>query len=269
MQYITSRQNPLVARFRDVARGRVADRILLDGEHLVRDALGAGVPLDSAAFADGAAGGRLARLAEMVRQSGGTVVTVSAQVLDAMSPVRQPSGVVAIAGRPVCAIDDVFAHAPQLVVLLADIQDPGNVGAVIRAAEGCGATGVITAERTADPFGWKALRGAMGSTLRIPVAAAQSIAGAVDHARRRNVRVLATVPRGGTPLPAADLRVPTAILLGGEGPGLPPAAVDAADDRLTIPMRPGIESLNVAVAAAIVLYEASRQRMERTDVAVR
>jgi TrmH family RNA methyltransferase len=109
----------------------------------------------------------------------------------------------------------------------------------------------------------------MGSTLRVPVATGQPLATVIDHARRHGIRVLATAPRGGTALPAADLRVPCAILLGGEGSGLAASVIAAADDRLTIPMRAGIESLNVAVAAAIVLYEASRQRMERIDVAVR
>ena len=269
MHRITSRRNPLVARFRDVARGGVADRILLDGEHLLSDAVSAGATVEVAAFAEDAADDRLAALADRVRRSDGTVVVVTAQVLDAISPVRQPSGVVAIAARPTSALEQAFGTAPQLVVLLADVQDPGNVGAIIRAAEGCGATGVIAVGRTADPFGWKALRGAMGSTLRLPVVTGQSLAAAVEHARARRIRVFATAPRGGTPLPSADLRAPCAILLGGEGPGLPAAAIDAADGRLTIPMRAGIESLNVAVAAAIVLYEASRQRMERTDVAVR
>jgi TrmH family RNA methyltransferase len=269
MHRITSRQNPLVTRFRDVARGDIADRILLDGEHLLCDAVAAGASVEVAAFGQEAADGRLSALADRVRRAGGHVVVVTAPVLDALSPVRQPSGVVAIAARPTSAVERVFEAAPQLVVLIADVQDPGNVGAIIRAAEGCGATGVIAVERTADPFGWKALRGAMGSTLRVPVATGQPLATVIDHARRHGIRVLATAPRGGTALPAADLRVPCAILLGGEGSGLAASVIAAADDRLTIPMRAGIESLNVAVAAAIVLYEASRQRMERIDVAVR
>ena len=122
--------------------------------------------------------------------------------------MRRPSGVVAIAERPSRALEEAFDPAPQLVVLLADVQDPGNVGAIIRAAEGCGATAVVTSDRTADPFGWKALRGGMGSTLRLPVVPRQSLAATVDAAHRRGLPVLATVPRGGTPLPAVDLRAP-------------------------------------------------------------
>ena len=269
MQRITSRKNPLVARFREVARGQVPDRMLLDGDHVVHDAVASGARIEVAAFADDAANGRFAEIAGKIRASKANVIAVSAEVLNAISPVQQPSGVVAIAERPRKTVDDAFELAPQLVVLLADVQDPGNVGAVIRTAEACGATGVVTSERTADPYGWKALRGAMGSTLRLPVASHQSLADALQYCRDRHVRVLALVPRGGTPLPDVDLRAPSAIVLGAEGHGLPPRILDMANDRVTIPMQAAVESLNVAVAAAIVLYEASRQRMERADVAVR
>ena len=268
VQRITSRQNPLVARFRDLAKGTVGDRILLDGEHLLRDAVAAGVRIETAAFAADLFD-QMPTLGDAVRRAGGTVVSVSNQVLDAISPVRQPSGVVAIAERPQYAVDDVLAGEPQLLVLLARVQDPGNVGAIVRAAEGCGGTGVITVDGTADAFGWKALRGAMGSTLRLPVASDTSLSTAIDKVRERGIPVLATAPRGGTPLPDADLRAPCAILLGGEGSGLPAEAIRSADERLTIPMRAGIESMNVAAAAAIVLYEACRQRMGFGDVAVR
>jgi len=139
------------------------------------------------------------------------------------------------------------------------VQDPGNVGAIIRAAEACGATGALAGEGTADPFGWKALRGAMGSTFRLPVAR-EPLERIVDRARAAAIRLFAATPRGGKPLPECDLRGPAAVLLGGEGPGLPAALFDAADERMTIPMKPTVESLNVSVAAALILYEASRQR---------
>jgi TrmH family RNA methyltransferase len=146
------------------------------------------------------------------------------------------------------------------VVILNGVQDPGNVGATIRAAEGCGATGVVCSEATADPFGWKALRGAMGSTFRLPVASTESLAAAMDAARARGLQLCATTARGGTPLPDCDLRGAVAVVFGSEGRGLPDELVSAADVRITIPMQPPVESLNVAVSAALVLYEAARQR---------
>ena len=234
--------------------------MLLDGDHLIQEAVASGVAISNAAFSE-----RLAdsRLASRLQSAGTRVVVVSDAVLDAMSPVRSPSGVVAIARRPAASLEDALAKTPALVLMLHDVQDPGNVGAVVRAAEGCGATGVVCSEHTADPFGWKALRGAMGSTFRLPLAVRQALPAAVAAARTGGLRIFATTARGGASLPECDLRVPAAILLGGEGPGLPPDLVDAADARLTIPMQPPVESLNVAIAAALVIYEATRQRQTR------
>jgi len=260
MERISSRQNAVVRQFRDVAQGVVPDAMLLDGDHLIQEALASGVTVDVAAFSE-----RLAdsRLAASLQSAGTRVVVVSSAVLDAMSPVRSPTGVVAIAKRPAAGLQDAIAKSPALVLMLYDVQDPGNVGAVVRAAEGCGATGVVCSEHTADPFGWKALRGSMGSTFRLPVATRQALPAAIAAARTSGLRVFATTARGGTPLPECDLRVPAAILLGGEGGGLPADLVDAADATLTIPMQPPVESLNVAIAAALVVYEAARQRQTR------
>ncbi len=262
MERISSRQNPIVKRFREVARGGSGDWILLDGEHLIEEALTSGVRIDVAAFGNGLPEGRLAPLAARIARTGTTTIAVSDPVLAAMSPVREPSGVVAIAERRPVAIDEVLARKPPMVLMLSQVQDPGNVGAIIRAAEACGATGIVTGEGSANPFGWKALRGAMGSTFRLPVAAGHPLGDAVSRARAAGLRVFATVARDGTPLAACDLRGPSVILLGGEGAGLPPDLLERSDERLTIPMRPPVESLNVAIAAALILYEAARQRTE-------
>lgn len=265
--HVTSRQNPVVRRFREAAReGRAGDVVLLDGPHLLAEALDAGVPLEVAAFASDAAEGRFPDLARRCARSGAQVITVPASLLGAMTPVRQPSGVVALARmQPAPTADVLRARAPQLVLILDRVQDPGNVGAIVRVAEGCGASGVIVGPGTADPFGWKALRGSMGSAFRMPVAVASTLPDAMAQARGAGLRLFATAPRGGTPLGQAALAPPCAILLGGEGAGLAQPVIDAADDTLTIAMRPPVESLNVSIAAALVLYEASRQR---THVAV-
>jgi TrmH family RNA methyltransferase len=275
MERISSRQNPLVLRVRALARGGARshekhDEVVLDGEHLVREALASGVRIEMAAFAEEALAGALADVADAVEQAGGRVVAVTPAVLAALSPVRQPSGVVATARLARSDMDAVFNGAPTpLVFVLTDVQDPGNVGAIVRAGEACGVTGIVAAERTADAFGWKALRGAMGSTFRVPVASRVRLEDAAEAARRRGVRLAAAVPRGGEALPGVDLRLPCAILLGGEGNGLPDAIVRAADVRLSIPMRPPVESLNVAVAAALIAYEAARQRAGDTRGSLR
>jgi len=257
MQHVSSRQNAVVKRFREAARGDNPHLIVLDGEHLLAEAIASGLRIDTAAFANRSSNAQLMSAAE---RAGGVVITVSDQVLEAISPVRKPSGIVALAGRREVSVDDVFGKIPALVVILSAVQDPGNVGATIRAAEGCGATGLVCSDATADPFGWKALRGAMGSTFRLPVLSKQPLDGAIASARERGLRIIATDARDGTPLPDCDLRKPTAVLFGSEGRGLPESLIGRADLRITIPMQPPVESLNVAVSAALVLYEAARQR---------
>jgi len=264
MERITSRQNPIVKRFRELSRAGGGARdaeVLLDGAHLVHEALVAGVTVEMAAFADRQmTAGETADIAAAVARGGGRVISVSDRVLAAISPVQHPSGVVAIGRAPAARLDDVFAAAPQLIAVLAGLQDPGNVGAIVRTAAACGATGLVAIEGTANPFGWKALRGAMGGTFRLPVVQRGSLLDVIAAARERGVRLIAAVPRDGTPLPRVDLRSPVALLLGAEGAGVTDTMLAAADEEVTIPMRPPIESLNVAVAAALLLYEGSRQR---------
>ena len=260
MRRISSRSNPLVARFRDAARSRDASgTLLLDGEHLIEEALSSSVALDVVALADGIVDAN-PRLVDRLERSGVDVVGVTSQVMAAMSPVKQPTGVVALARATAASLDEVMAGAPQLIVILQGVQDAGNVGAIVRAADGCGATGLVAAEGTADPFGWKALRGAMGSTFRVPIATRQTTAATLARLREQSVSIVATVPRDGTPLPGFSFIGPVAIVLGGEGPGLLPDAVAQADRRLSIPMRQPVESFNVAITAALILYEAAKQR---------
>jgi RNA methyltransferase, TrmH family len=263
MERIASRQNAAVRRFRDVRSGDVDGLVLLDGEHLLEEALRSGVAIEAAAFSDHPADAPLARLAARAHSAGARIFGVSASVLAAMSPVRQPSGVVAIAARPRATLATVLDRRPQLVLFLGGVQDPGNVGAIVRAAEAFGATGIVSGESTADPWSWKALRGSMGSAFRLPIAAHQPLTAAAARARAEGLRVLATVPHGGTPLSDTDLRGPAAILLGGEGAGIGDELLAVADERLSIPMRDPVESLNVAVAAAVIVYEAARQRGSR------
>jgi TrmH family RNA methyltransferase len=261
---ITSRQNPLVVRFRAIAAGQTPHFLLLDGIHLVSEALDAGVQIQQAAIvADAAERPELARLGERLRRAGVDTVTVSASVIGALSPVRSPSPIVAIAARPLEG--QVYASAsPPLVVIAIGVQDPGNVGAMVRVAEAAGASGFVTAGACADPYTWKALRGSMGSALRLPIAVRRDSAAAIDEAKRYGCSVVATAPADGTSLFDVNLAGPVAILIGGEGPGLSAADVERADERVTIPMRSPVESLNTAVTAALVTYEARRQRTLRS-----
>jgi len=262
MDTITSRHNPIVKVFRALAQGRGDGRLLLEGARLVEEALGSGVSIATAAVSPAllARETDVSRLVAGLEAAGAHVVSVPPAVMAIMSPVQTPSGIVAIAERAPASLETAFAKPPQLVLVLAHLQDPGNVGAVIRTADAAGASGVVTCLQTADPFGWKALRGAMGSTFRLPIAAHHDAAVAIAAARDHGLRVVAATPRAGRSMYDVDLAGPTAILMGSERAGLDEDVAQLADERVSIPMRPPVESLNVAVSAAIVLYEAFRQR---------
>jgi TrmH family RNA methyltransferase len=187
------------------------------------------------------------------------VAEASASVLEAASPVKHPSGIVSVARWAPAPLDRALEGPTPLVVGLVDVQDPGNLGSAIRAAAGLDATGVVVLDHSADPGGWRAMRGAMGSTFRIPVTrgAAEDV---LAESRRRGIRVAATSAGAGEAIDRADLRGPLIVLLGNEGAGLAASLLDRTDQTLTVPTGRGVESLNVAVTAALVLFEARRQR---------
>ena len=264
MKRITSRHHPLVTTCRALARGRDAsgdDRLLLDGPHLAAEALRTRLRIDTVAVTEAwLAGPEGQRLDAALRELDADLVSVSDSVMEAVSPVSTPAGIVMIAHRPSLGLDRVLDGPAPLVVIACDVQDPGNVGAILRASEAGGATGAIFCGASADPFGWKALRGSMGSALRLPVVARQSVTESLAAAHRAGIQVLATVPREGVSLDEVAMTGPIAVLLGGEGPGLPEDIIASSSARVTIPMRAPVESLNVAVAAALLVYEAARQR---------
>ncbi|MGE0813955.1 MAG: TrmH family RNA methyltransferase [Vicinamibacterales bacterium] len=257
---ITSRRHPLVQACRDARAGGPGQPLLLDGWHLVQEALAAHLDVDAVGVGAEPPGPSERAALDTLADAGAQVVRVTADVLQAMSPVRTPSGVVALARRPAHAIDAVFAPPPALVVAAVDVQDPGNVGALVRTAEALGASGLLAVGTTADPFAWKALRAAMGSAFRLPIVRVASAAEAMAAARDRGVQAIALVPRGGASPAQVDLARPTCLLVGGEGPGLPPALVRDADRTVSLPMAATVESLNVAVAGALALYEAAGHR---------
>jgi TrmH family RNA methyltransferase len=258
---LTSRQNALVTRARALARGgrAVLTHALLEGLTLVSEAVTAGwhlevIAVTERALQDPAVESLLSRLPAEC-----DCVLTSPSVMDAMSPVRTPSGTLAIARLPPDALDRLFERTPTLIVAAVDVQDAGNVGAIIRVAEAAGATGVAACGTSADPFGWKGLRGAMGSAFRLPVVRRVAGDALIAAARERALQTVAAT--FGAPSPEhVDLSKPTVLFVGSEGAGLPLPVVRACDVSVSVPMAQPVESLNVAVATAVILYEARRQR---------
>ncbi len=264
MNTISSRQNPIVGAFRELADEPDASgtRLLLDGVHLVRDARAAGLEFEVIAVASSrlTSDTEEGAMARSLESAGESVFAVSDAAFTAMSPVRSPSGIVAVARRTPTDASAICRTNNGFILVAVDIQDPGNLGALIRAAEAGGVTGVLVSSGSANPFSWKALRGSMGSALRLPVAAGLPSDAIVRCARASGSRTVASVPRDGRAPEAIDWSGSVALLLGGEGPGLPAGVLSQADELVTIPMAPSVESLNVAIAGAILIYAARRQR---------
>lgn len=264
MKAISSRQNATVREFRELAATPDAAgvRLLLDGAHLVRDAARAGATFEVVAIAASKlqASGEEGTLARELASSGAEVVLADDIVFEAMSPVRTPSGIVAIAVRRPTPPTEI-CRAKGLVLAVVDVQDPGNLGSLLRAAEAGGVSGVLVCGVSASPFSWKAVRGSMGSVLRLPVAIGPAAHGVLTCMRSFGLHTIAAAPRGGVAPEQAAWRGDVGLLLGGEGPGLPAEVIAGCDERVTIPMTPPVESLNVAVAGALLVYAARRQRV--------
>jgi TrmH family RNA methyltransferase len=264
MKVISSRQNPIVAAFRTLADepDPTGARLLLDGAHLVNDARSSGLRFETVAVAASKLTTQTEEglLAQRLEREGIDVVEAADAVFDVLSPVKSPSGIVAIAGRKGVTAAEICAPPDAFILAAMDVQEPGNVGALLRAAEAGGVSGGLVCGVSANPFSWKAVRGSMGSVLRLPIVAGMTTHQAMTSMRKSGVRMIAAVARGGQDPDAVNWRGKVGLLLGGEGPGLTDEAIALCDARVTIPMAGGVESLNIASAGAILIYAARRQR---------
>lgn len=264
MKTVSSPQNPIVRAYRELADepDPGGARLLLDGTHLVRDAQAASLRFESVAVAEShlAAATEEGALAHELERDGVEVVAVDDQVFRAMSPVRTPSGIAAIARRDPTTAAAILEQAHLFALVAADVQDPGNLGSLLRVAEAGGVTGVIVCGESANPFSWKSIRGSMGSVLRLPVARCQSVEQTMTEIRKMGAHAIAAIPRDGADPDAVDWSGRIALLVGGEGQGLDPRVVAECEQRVSVPMAPPVESLNVAAAGAILVYAARRAR---------
>jgi TrmH family RNA methyltransferase len=156
-------------------------------------------------------------------------------------------------------LEDILRGTEPLIVIAAGIQDPGNLGTIIRSAEAFGATGLVAIEGTVNPFNPKVIRGSAGSVFRLPLLKSSS-ASALQAMRDKGLRILATSSHKSIPLNEADLTGPLAILIGNEGSGVPRELLSQATQNIGIPHSQKVESLNAGIAASVVLYECARQR---------
>jgi RNA methyltransferase, TrmH family len=256
---IKSRSNLFVRRLRGLIRnGREQGLIIIEGVRLAEDAIAAGIGLmEVAATPEMARHDRGRRLIEEVTHRDVPVRWLDPSVMSSLSDVETSQGVLLVARRPDIRSSLIGGDRP-LILVVAGVQDPGNLGALLRTAEAAGVTSVFVGHGGADPFSAKALRGAMGSTFRLPIAL-RPVAAEVGALRRVGVSVWAA-SGGGTPHDRVDWRGPSALVVGNEGAGVPEGIARACQGTVTVPMAGRVESLNVAVAAGAILFEAARQR---------
>jgi TrmH family RNA methyltransferase len=249
---ITSSSNERLKHARRVREGRESGLIFVEGLRLVEECLRSGLPIETCFHTPGVTE-RMAQAVEALKQQGVSCIPVEPRVLAALSDTVSTQGLILIAHRPQLHNENAFHRGAPLLVGLDRVQDPGNVGTLIRTAEAAGATGLLLRKGCADPFSPKSLRSAMGSAFRLPIvdAGVAALAG---------VKVVAAAGAGEVSHYEYDWRQPTLLWLGNEGAGLSERIMAEADVRVRIPLQAGVESLNVAAAGAAILFEALRQR---------
>lgn len=260
---ITSTKNPLIKSLRALADRDIQesdDRLVVEGVRMIEDVLASGVSVEVILYDPAAmTGPRALAVLDRARQQGVRLVTATARVVAACSQVETAQGIIAVVAHPRAALSDALA-SPQLTVVIADrIQDPGNLGTIIRIADAAGASAVVSTTGSVDARNPKAVRATMGSLFHLPVASAPTPQ-LVAALQERRVHILLADPVGASDYTQVDYRSPIAIVLGNEGEGPDALWRTASPTTVRIPLYGRADSLNVAVAAALLLYEARRLR---------
>ena len=259
---VQSRQNSRVKELRSgFARPGRSDQghISIEGEHLLEEAVRSGLRVDAVFYRSGSE-----HLLDRVELPGeAELLELPAEVFSSAVSTESPQGIAALVEPPSFTLEDALAGPAPLVVVAAGLQDPGNLGTLVRSAEAFGASGVLTLPGTVSLWNAKTLRASSGSAFRLPVVAVREDE-AFAALRERKIAVLAAVAASGMDATACDLRRATALMIGNEGSGLPASLLKEADVRITITCSGPVESLNAAIAGSVLLYEASRQRKKAT-----
>ena len=265
---ISSRDNSLLRLARAVRDGKDDKLIFVEGFRLCEEALRSQLSLHAVIFSNEIA--RKDRAAALLAELSGEcdrLGEVSESLLATVSYTKTPQGMIVLAARPTTGKENLERQtgSPQLIVILDGINNPVNVGAILRSAEAAGATGLITTGNSADPFSAKALRGAMGSAFRLPIWTRATYEDALSWCADRKIKTVSADLTATKLHTEIDWTKPWALIVGPESTGLSPAQVRMADEAVKIPMRGEVESLNVGVAAGILLYEANRQRLSARE----
>lgn len=255
---VTSRSNARVKQLRAAFAGQArlaSGLIAIEGEHLLEEAVRSGQPLKTVFVSERrAVPDFVPRGVEMVR--------LANDVFQSCVETQTPQGIAALLVPPVSTVEEMLT-GNALILIAAGLQDPGNLGTLIRSAEAFGATGILTSVGTVSAWNQKAIRASAGSCFRVPIAAATPEA--MELLQQGGVRLLAAMKDDAVAIEQADLLGPCAVMIGNEGAGLSEEWLQKAEVRVTIPCPGLVESLNAAVAGSILLWEISRRR--RSEIA--
>ncbi len=256
MEVLTSRANARVKQLRAAFAGQArlaSGLIAIEGEHLLEEALRSGQALKTVFVSE-------RRAVPAFVPGVVEVVRLAEEVFASCVETQTPQGVAALLVPPVASVEEMLlgAAGTPLILIAVGLQDPGNLGTLVRSAEAFGATGVLTTPGTVSVWNGKAVRASAGSVFRVPVAAATPAA--MERLEQAGVKLFAAMKEDATAIDEVDLRGGCAFLVGNEGAGLAEGWLAMADERVTIPCPGWVESLNAAVAGSLLLYEASRQR---------
>ncbi len=259
-EMITSLSNEKVKYLRSLTdrKHRLREgRCVIEGARLIDDALAANLQPDWVFRAPRL----LPRANETLRRLAARqveVIDVSDAVLKSCSDTDTPQGLIAVVPLPQLE----FSHDPELIVIADALRDPGNLGTLLRSAAAADVDGVLLAPGTVDAYNAKVLRGAMGAHFRLPI---ESLAWTEIAERVRGRAVYLAEMNGDVAYTAVDWKKPSVLIVGGEAEGASDEALKLATRRISIPLARGVESLNAAVAASVILFEAQRQRQQKTD----
>jgi TrmH family RNA methyltransferase len=240
---------------------RQADRsLVVEGAKVLTEALAAGVPVESVYLDSQSAGPVERALAARCLDAGGRVFELEDAVLARVAGTVTPQPILAVVAMTDVDLDTVLAARPDLVVVCAEVRDPGNAGTVLRSAEAAGADAVVCCDGSVDVYNPKTVRASAGAVFHVPVVSGVETVETLDRLGQAGLRRWGTVARGGQDYSQVDLAAPTAVVLGNEASGLPIGLTEHLDGLLTIPMAGRAESLNVGMAAAVICFESARQR---------
>jgi RNA methyltransferase, TrmH family len=260
---LTSTANPRVKAVAGLRNRRDRDstgRTIVDGAREVRRAIESGITIDEAFVCVPLLQGAEARVAfDRLTDAGVRITTTSPTVFEKVAFGERAEGIVAVVRVPSLALDDLQLPADPLVVVLEAVEKPGNLGAVMRSADGAGADAAIVADVRTDPFNPNVIRASAGTVFSVPLAVAP-VEAVITLLRERGIRIVATRVDAATAYTDADLRGPLAIALGSETEGLSEQWAGDGIEAVSLPMLGIADSLNVSVTAATLLYEARRQR---------